>query len=155
MTINSIYSYMQSIDDISVAKIILEALSDPNGYYFGIYSDIKKSINKKADEKRIKKIINKYYETSQIDHYEYLKAVSFFEDENIFRKLLGQEKFSHSISKISTKDELSRYLYILKKKQGEMPISFDTYVPRYKAKKIMHNFTNKSKKFKFFLLFSL
>ena len=135
MTINSIYPYMEKVEDIATAKVILETLSDPNGYYFGIYDDIKKGINRNVKESKIRKVIDKYYEESLIDHYEYLKAVSFSNEENLFRKLLGQDKFAHSLSKIKTTDELKRYLEKIKSKKGEEIISYDTYVPRYKQKK--------------------
>lgn len=135
MTLNSIYPYMENVEDITTAKIILEALSDPNGYYFGIYNDIKKGIKSNVKESKIRKMINKYYEDSLIDHYEYLKAISFSNEENLFRKLLGQESFAQSISKIKTTDELKKYLEKIKSKKGEEIISYDTYVPRYKQKK--------------------
>lgn len=135
MTLNSIYPYVEKVEDITTAKVILETLSDPNGYYFGIYNDIKKGINHNVKESKIRKMIDKYYDESLIDHYEYLKAISFSSEENIFRRLLGQESFAHSISKIKTIDELKRYLEKIKTKKGESVISYDTYVPRYKQKK--------------------
>lgn len=134
MTINSIYPYMEKIEDITTAKVILETLSDPYGYYYGIYSDIKESVENDAKEKRIRKIINRYYDETLIYHYEYVKATGVA-DENLFRKILGQESFSQSISKIKTKEELQRYLEILKDKIGEEKITYNTYVPKYKPKK--------------------
>ena len=136
MNLQQVTNYLENVEDLTTAKVILESLSDPTGYYFGIYSKLSKGVSNGSEEKKIRKIINKYYDEKLIDHYEYMKAISFDTDEiGIFKKFKRKEKFANALSKIKTKEELIRYLKILIDKLRDKNIDFDTYVPRYVAKK--------------------
>lgn len=136
MNLQQVTNYLENVQDLTTAKVILESLSDPTGYYFGIYSKLSKGISNGSEEKKIRKIINKYYDEKLIDHYEYMKAISFDADEvSIFNKLRRKEKFANALSKIKSKDELIRYLNILVNKLKDKNIDFDTYVPRYVLKR--------------------
>lgn len=136
MNLQQVTNYLENVQDLTTAKVILESLSDPTGYYFGIYSKLSKGISNGSEEKKIRKIINKYYDEKLIDHYEYMKAISFDADEvSIFNKLRRREKFANALSKIKSKDELIRYLNILVNKLKDKNIDFDTYVPRYVLKR--------------------
>ena len=136
MNLQHVTNYLENVEDLTTAKVILESLSDPTGYYFGIYSKLSKGVSSGSEEKKIRKIINKYYDEQIIDHYEYLKAISFDSNENvILKKLRRKEKFSNALSKIKSKDELIRYLNDLVNRLKDKNIDFDTYVPRYVPKK--------------------
>ena len=136
MNLQQVTNYLENVQDLTTAKVILESLSDPTGYYFDNYSKLSKGISNGSEEKKIRKIINKYYDEKLIDHYEYMKAISFDADEaSIFNKLRRKEKFANALSKIKSKDELIRYLNILLNKLKDKNIDFDTYVPRYVLKR--------------------
>ena len=136
MKLNEVAAYIESMEDLTTAKVILESLSDPTGYYFGIYYKLSKGISEGIKEKKVRKIINRYYEEKVIDNYEYYKAISYdINETTMINRLLRKEKFSKALSKINTMEELKRYLYILKNKLGNKAIDYNTYVPKYIPKK--------------------
>ena len=136
MKLEQVTTYINSIEDLTTAKVILESLSDPTGYYFGIYYKLSKGVSEGIRETKLKKIINRYYEEKIIDNYEYYKAISYdINETNIINRILRKEKFSKAISKINSMEELKRYLWNLKNKLGDKTIDYNTFVPKYVPKK--------------------
>ena len=131
MKLDEVIPYIQKIDNLDIAKTILEIKSDPNGYYYKIYEIVCDALEKHISERELLKLFSEYEEHMALKHFQYIFSVH---DENVKKhKPFHKKIFLEAILDVTDIYSLRLYLTKLNKKLKGEDITYKKYVPEYRS----------------------
>ena len=133
MKLNDVIPYIENINDIDVAKSIIELKSDPEGYYKKIYKEVCEGMDNNISEKELEKIFSDYEKNSAIKHFQYMMKLQDEIKESKLQSLLHKKAFISVIDSISDIYILRLYLTKLNEQIKDQDIDYMKYVPEYKV----------------------
>lgn len=132
MKLDDVIPYIENINDIGVAKAVLELKSDPEGYYKKIYDLVNEGIENNISEEELENIFYEYERKNAIKHFQYMMKLQEEIKESKLQTLLHKRIFINVIDGISDIYKLRLYLTMLNEKMKDEDIDYKKYVPEYK-----------------------
>lgn len=134
MKLDEVIPYIENMNDVYVAKILLELESNPNGYYHEIYDQVNYLLRYNISDSVLIRIFKRYEEHKAIKYIQYFsKLYDEIKDDKkyiLFRK----QTFLKSILDIPDIDSLKLYLNKMNEKLKGKDINYNSYVPVLKLK---------------------
>ena len=131
MKLDDVIPYIEEINDVELAKTILEIESDPYGYYELIHEKITSELKNHISEKELNETLINYEENKAIKHFQYLANIYDEIKVSKVHLLFNKLPFLQAIQDIKDIYSLRLYLTLLNKKLKDEDIDYKKYVPKY------------------------
>ena len=132
MKLDEIIPYIENIDDLYVAKTLLELESYPDGYYQKIYNKVNDLLKNNINQKQLKEIFEDYESDKAIKYIQYFNSIYDEIKGDKLHSLMHKKTFLKSILDIKDIYSLRLYLTNLNKKLKGEDITYNKYVPEYR-----------------------